>query len=180
LIQVPNPLNLRDEFLELLTDTGFYVLLQRQSKKIHCSCWNEKYQEGKHDCTLCGGTGWVVRIERHLTRNMDANIPVAEPTMNQVSNVGRSAVQLTRWYFMHDVHPQIGDMIYEVTWDPKNPHKPTGLVAAHMINQAYAKRGDHGRIEYWSCAARSETINNKVRNIIVRSMGPIKNYVLVQ
>jgi hypothetical protein len=172
-------IDLRKEFEELINQYGHYVLLQRTSRHIRCRCFDEVRQEGDASCRVCLGKGWISRIERHKVRYDSATQIVSRPNLNQIGPIGHSWVDARVFYFKHDVHLQVGDIIYEVGWDKKNPQKPTHLIRAFAINDVYAYRGDNGRIEYQVASVRAETVNTKIRNIVIRSLGPVKNYELV-
>lgn len=172
-------IDLRKEFTELIDDYGHYILLQRTSRKIRCRCYDEIRQEGDHDCKLCLGKGWLSKIERHKTRYDAAIQVVSRPNLNILGPTGHSWVDAKVFFFKHDTSLQVGDMIYEVGWDKRNPQKPTHLIRTYAINDTYEYRADNGRIEYRIASVKSETISTKIRNIVIRSLGPVKNYELV-
>lgn len=176
-MKIPNEINLRQEMNEILDEYGIWVLYQRLSSKVHCNhCWNEKYKEGRSNCTYCGGTGWVSRLERRKVRKIGAAIPISEPNLTSQTELGHMLVQQYRWFMAHDVYPRAGDRIFEVLWDTKDPYKPVELVTSHFINTSSDYRADGGAIAYWEAASRTVTTNLKVENIIMRSVGRIKDY----
>lgn len=160
-------LNLREEMDELFVEFGYYVLLQRTSRKIHCSCWNEQSQEGNSKCTKCNGTGWLIKIERHKTRKQDgANTP-SKPNLNQQVEVGNVWTSSSVFYLRHDVNPQVGDIIYEVGW---NNNRPINLINAHQISHVEPCRGNHGRIEYYRITARLNSVDRIFKESIIRNL----------
>lgn len=169
-------MDLRQEFNELLDEFGHYVLLHRTGRKIRCRCWNEKYQEADSNCLICGGTGWVSRIERHKIRRQRAVQVISQPNLNQQTTLGKMWIDAQSFYMHHNVYPKVGDYIYEVGW---SGYRPTHLINAYRINDVDGHRGDNGRIEFWSSAGKAETINHSFKNILVRSIGPIKNYEII-
>lgn len=169
-------INLRDEFHEIMQNYGHYILIQRTGRSIRCSCWSEKYQEAEPECSLCGGTGWLSRIERHLTRKESASQIISKPNLRQQNPTGKTWIDTHHFYFYHNVHPQVGDYIYEVGW---SGHKPTHLSRMYMINDIDPLRGDNGRIEYWTASAKAETINVDLKEQLIYQLGPIKNYDIV-
>jgi hypothetical protein len=177
-MRVSDNMDLRAEMQDMINSYGFWVLVQRNSAKLHCTCWNEKYKEGLSTHTKCGGTGWVARIERHRTRHRDATIMVTEPNQVELSSVGRVITNQLYWYFLHTTNIRPGDTIYEVTWDPKNPLKPAGLIIAHIVNHVTDYRADNGQLTYRGIATRSVTTNMKIDNLIVRSIGTMVSYDL--
>jgi hypothetical protein len=171
--------DLRKEFDKFIEENGHYVLLQRTSRKIRCRCWKEFEQEGDPHCKVCLGKGWISKIERHKTRYDSAIQIISRTNLNQLGELGKSWVDGRNFYWKHDVQLQVGDVIFEVGWDPKNAHKPTHLIRAFEINDVYKYRGDNGRTEYQMTPVKAETIKFDIRNIVIRSLGPVKNYELV-
>lgn len=172
------PINFRHEFNEFLRDYGYDVLLQRSGRKIRCRCWNEKYQEANPECPLCIGTGWVSRMERHTVRRKSAVQTISRPNLSQQTELGKMWIDAQTFYMHYDAHPKVGDYIYEVGWTPSK--KPTHIIHVYRINDVFSNRGENGRIEYWTVSAKSETMNQEIQNILVRSIGPIQNYELVR
>lgn len=172
-------IDLRKEFNQLLEDYGYFILLQRTSRKIRCRCFDELRLEGDSKCRLCMGKGWVSKIERHKTRHDSAFPPTARTSLTAIHPTGPIWTDGKVFYFKHDVDLKSGDMIYEVGWDRRNHQKPTHLIKAYSISDTLEYRADNGRIEYRSGIAIGETFNSKIRNIVIRSLGPVKNYELV-
>jgi hypothetical protein len=171
-----NHIDFRKEFDEMMGDFGHAVLLHRSGRKIRCRCWSEKYQEADSDCMLCGATGWVSRVERHDVRRDPAVQIVSQPNLNKQTKIGKMWVDAQNFWMKHNVHPQVGDYIYEVGWKGS---KPTHLVQAYVINDVRSLRGDHGRIEYWSVSCKGEIMNKSFKNMLVRSIGRTKNYEML-
>lgn len=170
--------DLRDSFDRLMDEYGYPILLQRTGRKIRCRCWNEKYQEADSHCPICLGTGWVSRMERHIIRDKSAIQVISRTNLSQETNLGKMWVDAKTIYMRHDSHPKVGDYLYVVGWKPNQ--KPSHLIGAYRINDAIANRGTQGRIEYWTVSVKSENTNMDFQNIMVRSIGPIKNYELIQ
>lgn len=177
-------MDLRREFDQILKDHGYYVILQRTSRKIRCQwvdprtsspCWNERAQEANSKCPQCLGSGWVTRAERHLIRRDNASQVVSLPGVTKQMEPGRIWTPANNFYFRHDAFPQIGDLIFEVGW---NGPTPANVVAVHLINHAEPNRGDRGRIEFFSAATRQVTLDKRYRESIVRRFGAVPLYEL--
>lgn len=82
------------------------------------------------------------------------------------------------FYMRHDTHPRVGDLLYEVGWTSGG--EPTHLSRTYEINDVIENRSDDGEIAFWMVSAKSRTINMAVQDILVRSIGPIRNYELVK
>lgn len=168
--------SLREEFDKILQEYGHWVILQRTSRKIRCRCWNERSQEADSKCPLCLGSGWVSRAERHLVRQENASQVVSRPAVRTQTEPGIIWTPANQFFFRHDAHPQVGDMIYEVGW---KGNRPVNLIAAHVIQHAEPVRGERGRIEYWNVFTRTVTVDKAFREQMIRTrFGAVPNYRL--
>lgn len=166
-------LNLRQEIEKMIEETGHYVLLQRTSRKIRCSCWNEKNQEADPNCVYCLGKGWVSRIERHKVRRQTAVNVISLPNNIQQTPIGQLSTDTRLFFFKHDTMPKKGDIIMEVGWKGQ---RPTHLIAAHEISHADDMREQRGRIEFFQVTTKEKSIATPIRAFEVRRMGPVRNY----
>lgn len=172
-------MDLRKEFDKLLKQYGHYILLQRTSRKIRCRCFDEVRQEPLNSCSICLGKGWVSKIERHKVRYDSSIAQTSRGTLSTMTPAGAMWTDGKLFFFRHDVDMKVGDMVFEVGWDPKNPHKPTHVIRSYELTDMFEYRSDNGRIEYRAGISKSQATNNNIRNIVVRSLGPIKNYEIV-
>jgi hypothetical protein len=166
-------MDLRKEIHDIIEETGHHVLLQRSSRWLRCSCWNEKYQEAEAGCSLCLGKGKVTRIERHKVRDQLATNIITLPEHIQRTAIGRIATDTRVIFMKHDTHPKIGDIIMEVGW---NGQRPTHIIHQYEINYADPLREKKGRIEFYQVTAKEISVDTGVRGFAVRRMGPVKNY----
>lgn len=173
-------INLREEFEQMLDSFGHFILLQHTSRKLRCRCWNEQLREGDSNCPYCFGRGRVSRIERHKVRYNSAVSEMTRPVLTSLSPVGDIWTDAKAVYFKYDVNVQSGDYVYEVGWSQNNPHKPVQLIATYVINDVYEYRGDNGRIEYKFASVRRESTNMDIQGIVIRSLGPIENYEIME
>lgn len=162
-------IDLRKETTYILNNYGYFVLLRRNYKKIHCSCYTESiYKDYDLKCPYCS-TGFVNRIEKHLTRN---DLAVGERTVVQYMNdmqASRYNLHAYKFYFNHYVMPNEQDIIYVVTWDDSK--KPQSVVKEYEVVAAIDRRSDYGRIEYWVCYTRSRAFGMKpVKEITIRRL----------
>lgn len=170
-------INMRDEFDLLMKEYGHAVLLHRTGRKIRCRCFSTKYQEAEAACAFCFGTGWVGRIERHTLRGKSAVQTISRTNLGQQTEIGNMWVDAMTFYMRHDAHPKVGDLVYEVGW--RDSQKPSHLIKAYEINDVYPNRMDGGEIIHWTVSLKSRTTNMEIQNILVRAIGPIKNYELI-
>lgn len=168
-------IDLREKINEILDKWGHYVLIRRNNKKLHCDCFDFHTQESAvRDCAICDGEGYVPTIEKVLTRRWEN-----DKSGVSIENPGRIARGGKVFYFKHWVHPDVQDIIYEVTWVP-NPHNgvPKNIVDIYSIHHAHANRADNGRIEYYTCEVKEELLNRSVRKINVRKNRNLVNYTI--
>ena len=161
-------IDLRYDMETILNYYGFFVLLHR-NYRIHCNCFREDiYKNGEKGCSYCNGTGFVNRIEKHLTRRM----VVMERTMGgsmRDAEFGRMLVDDYKFFFHHYVMPKPQDLIYMVTWD--NSDMPTHLIYEYEVVNTNELRGNNGRIEYWATYCRQRPFGKKeIKNSFVRKI----------
>lgn len=159
-------IDLREEFGQLLGDYGYYILLQRSNRKVHCRCWDPRYMEPQSDCMYCNGSGWVVKLERHICRSDPAMQPVTYPNLNAQSPQGEAWIPAESFFLTYSVKPQVGDYVYVVGWRGR---RPTNLFAAYEINHVQPQRGDRGRVEYYKVSVKRVTMG--IKRIIPRVIG---------
>lgn len=166
-------IDLRQEVEGLIEREGHYVLLQRTSRKIRCTCWNEKYQEADPNCPYCLGKGFVSRIERHKIRRQTAVNVIALPNNIQQTPIGQLSTDTRLFFFKHDTKPKKGDIIMEVGW---RGQRPTHLITVYEISHADDMREHNGRIEFFQVTAKEKSITVPIYSFEVRKLGPIRNY----
>lgn len=76
-------MGIREDFDDLLSQWGYPILIVRQSKKMRCSCWNEKRQEADRDCPVCFGLGFTPIVEKHTGRGEDVSSPDTFPLIQK-------------------------------------------------------------------------------------------------
>lgn len=155
-------LNLRTEMKELIDKTEYYVMLQRTSKKIRCSCFNNKYQEPGARCPKCLGTGRLFKFEKLKVFKQD--YPGSPETAITKHPIGELSFGYKTFYFEHDTFPQQNDYIWEVAWD-KN--KPIKLNTLYRIQSTTELRGESGRIEFKQCVAQKEVLDKDFKNMYI-------------
>lgn len=152
-------IDLRKEMKKLLDNTKYKVLLQRTSKKIHCSCYNDKYHEGKAHCNKCLGTGYLFKFEKQKTFKQDyASSPDSAILFTEI---GQFSYNTRTFYFSHDSNPQAKDYIWEVSWKGE---KPIELKNLYRIKSVGEQRGVNGRIEFYVVVAELEVLDKDFRN----------------
>ena len=167
---VGDGIDLRQDMEWIINNEGHFVLLRR-NYQIHCVCYTQQvYKDSNSACPYCLGTGRVNRIERHLGRKL---MTLGDKLMigrQQDTPQGKMLVTAYKFYFQHFVNPQQQDIIYEVSWDSRNPFKPFALIAEYDIIGAIDMRGDRGRIEYWEAHCHSRPFGRQIRESVIRRL----------
>lgn len=155
-------LDLREEMVDLISETQFEVLIQRTSEKIRCTCYNEQYKEADSKCPKCIGTGWVFKFEKHkcfkqdIISNSDGDI--------LVTPAGKLVNGFVKFFFPFNVPLSRNDYIWEVAF--KN-NKPIRLNTLYKIEDMSEQRGIKGSIEYKMAIAKIEPFNKDFKNMYI-------------
>ena len=164
LLKVASNINLRAEMRKFMNSTEYWVLLQRVSQKVKCSCYRDQFTEGgDHKCPKCLGTGYLFRFTKHKTYKQDTRRfmdHVIYPPVGEMTNGPKT------FFFEHDVHPNKDDYIWEVTWTPVT-QKPIQLISLFRITEVADMRGELGRIEYFAVWAELENIDRDFKNMYI-------------
>lgn len=161
-------IDLRDAFEDIIRDTGYYVLLRRTERKMHCSCWDPINQDADDQCIYCGGTGRVSIIERQLTRKTRTMFATTAPNNVVLANPSNFEVPSYTYYFRYDVHPRVQDLVYEVSWLDDN--NPKVILAENEINLVEPLRDRRGRIEYYRASCSERPINKTIHSTQIRRL----------
>lgn len=167
-------IDLRQETSDLLQEYGHKIILQRTSRKIHCRCWDHNTNEAQPRCPYCSGTGWVNRMESHYTRKDPGTSPVSWADRNKDTALGKQLQDANIYFFMHNAHPRVGDIMYEVGWDELG--RPTHVIHTQEINYVFPYRADNGRIEYFEASCDNKVMDKSFHTFHIRRIGQLTNY----
>lgn len=144
-------IDLRAELADILREFGHPVLLVRTRRCTHCTCWDAVRREPDSGCPVCGGTGYIYRLEKYLARQ-DIGTPVADSRRGALQQlpIGRMESDLNTFYLPHFARPVTGDYIMLVGW---RNGQPVNLYHVYEILHVMAQRGQGGRIEFYSVLA---------------------------
>lgn len=153
-------IDLREEVSAMISETKYEVLLQRTSKRIRCTCYNETYKEAHGKCPKCLGAGWLFKFEKHKVLKQDAIMSNDNGLI--VTNLGFIDHGYATFYFSHEVPISKGDYLWEVSW---KKGKPIKLNTLYKIKEASEQRGETGKIEFKVGIAAKEVIDKDFRNM---------------
>lgn len=145
---------------ELLSANRYEVLLQRTSRKIRCSCFNEKYQEADSKCNKCLGNGWIFKFEKHKAFKQDYT--GSPDTAILFTDAGQIEHGYKMFYFKHDTPISVKDYVWEVHWKKSKPSK---LINLYRVRDISYLRGDNGRIEFAVALVKKESLDTDFKGM---------------
>lgn len=170
-------MDLRYEFDQILTQYGTDVLLVRGDRKIRCSCWSEKTQEGDRDCPICFGIGWNPIVEKHTIRFMETGMRNALAMIGEEAAFGQLNSDGRQYYFRYNVPVAIQNLIVEVDWSNGKPiYNGGGIFQVTMVVDNIF---ENGLVTYRKAFCKDQPIEKPIRGIRIANVNGIKNYELV-
>ncbi len=166
-------IDLRQGLSEILRDYGHPILYQRSNRKIRCKCWDNRWREADPRCPICLGSGWLIRLERHIVRGNNAMQTVTYPNLHEESPIGNSWVPADVLYVKYSVHPRVGDVVIEVGWKGL---RPTNVRYVYEVNHIQPNRGDNGRIEFYEMYIKSIPFDSSKYKIALKKYGSVITY----
>jgi hypothetical protein len=145
-------INCREEMEEWIKDYGVYVLYQRTSNFIKCTCVDPLYKAPNPRCTKCNGSGKLIRTEKTKVL-MQELYPISRKGQYTQSQVGEVYGPQINFYFVHDKPPKVKDIVYVIGW---RNGKPEDLINVYEISGYEGQRGENGRIEFYNITANSK------------------------
>lgn len=168
-------MNLRNEFNKILKQYGHPVLIVRHAKKLRCSCWNEKRQEGDRECPVCYGIGWTSVVEKHMTREVDTSVPETLALIAQGAKFGSLAVPGRQYYFQHDIGFGPGDLLVDVEWNSQGKPVYRGG-GVYEISHLDPNRYEGGENIFNKVYCKDQPVEKRVRGVRVAQSNGIINY----
>lgn len=133
-------MDVRHEFDEILNNYGHVVLVVRKNIKERCSCYDEKTQSSDRSCPVCLGLGFNIKIEAHLTRDVDASLQI-EPNAAMPS-YGNQWSKNRFYFFRPEVKIAAQDLLVEVRFDGQTPiYEGGGVFEVQKVDPARFERG---------------------------------------
>lgn len=155
-------IDLRDEMNELAKESAYEILIQKTSRKIRCSCFNEKYSEPDSKCPKCIGTGWLFKFEKQKAFKQSASAGTSGTIA--FTEMGVITSNYSTFFFQHDTVIDEGDYIWEVAWKENKPIKLINLYKAQSVDK---KRGESGSVQYKVVLAKKESLDKDFKNMYI-------------
>lgn len=165
-------MGLRDEFNQILDEFGHDVLVAFQSKRIRCSCWNERNEEADGDCPVCLGTGWTIQVKKARTRRSNGTI------QSQRSDIGTYLNTESRFFFPAETFLRPGDLIVEADWSASG-HPIYRDHPVWEVRQSVPERWRNGEIIYYTTQVDNEATHQQIKGVRVTSRFDTAQYELV-
>lgn len=145
---------------------GIDILIQRKSKKIKCSCFDEVYQTGDSNCRICLGEGILYKIQKEkaiLQKGSDNSNSDIKKT--ELGNVNISSFNL---YLKENIKPSTGDKIFIASWNYKNP---THLKRVLEIKKVDPIINNEGKNLLFKIVALNSPKDFKIGKAIIKKAG---------
>lgn len=148
-------IDLSREMVGLLEDEAPWMLYLRRSSYFPCRLCTGKRLGPSVSCPECLGTGYVYRFERWRVYATNASDIVSHPNLTRTKDYGSLYIPADVFYMPPQMHPQIGDFIYEASFVGD---RPVRLHMAWKLSHVFAFKADHGQLQYYYGAGRSISV----------------------
>jgi hypothetical protein len=171
-------MNMKNEFAKFLETYGFPVLVVRQSKRLRCTCWNEKTQEGDRNCPFCFGLGWNPIVEKHITKNEDMTIPATLTNTPITGSFGQIAIGNRAYYFAPNCAIEQKDLIVETEWNDRGKPVYNGGGIYEVVHSDETQKAESGIQVYKRVYSQDTPIQKNIRGIRIAQVNGITTYQL--
>ena len=165
--------DLQKEFNKILDDEGSYILLIKPSKKIKCICWNDLSQSADSKCPICLGTGFTIKVERHISLSFTASVTESLPRLKRVAEPSSLTIDGKYFYLKTNSRVSQGDVIVEASFDKFG--RPYGQFELFNVNQVSSFRLKN-KIVYHRVACPESPINSDIKAFNLKKMAGKINY----
>ena len=163
-------LDLRKELDTMLKSVGFsWVALRSVDLTLPCKeCKKpigDQYDQPSLTCTSCMGTGYL-----YIDKIVKGFRYMSSPGFDFRSNIGTLNTETQVYILEHDKMPKETDYILELNKNETTgvPAQPFQVTKAFKIQNAFAARGDNGRIEMWRCFVEERNLENIGKSIVTK------------
>ncbi len=139
--------DIRKEIKKTLEKYGHDIVYVRRDKRFRCECFVERSGEPKADCSICFGTGYIVKLEKRKTRRKISSVPETLIGLNRLQQAGSVIPKAYVYYLQHTDTPEEDDLILEVIWDKKGI--PRHIKDKYRISAVDPQLGEEGRVEFF-------------------------------
>lgn len=164
--------SLEKSFNGILDKYGHSILLVHTDKKTTCSCFNKLTGMAQKSCPVCFGLGTVPVIKKEITRDMDVQVPMSLPFIQNQYGFGDMAIPARSYFFKKHVELKEDDLIVEVEWNGEQPvYTGSGIYEiAHIDPQRFI----NGELTFLKVYVKDQPVKKKIRGInIVNKAGEI-------
>ena len=149
--------------MEKEINNGLNLFIQRKSKQIKCTCFDEVYQTGNPECDICGGEGvlYIVQKEKAVLQK-SFNKMNEENTKTSLGSVDQSEYNL---YLKSEVNPKINDKIFLAVWENG---VPIGLKQVLKIQKVDPIINSEGKILLYNIFAKNSPKHTKLGTAIIK------------
>jgi len=170
-------MDLRYEFDKIIETYGYPVLVVRQSKKLRCSCWNEKTQEADRACPACFGLGWNPIVEKHEARGEDTSVPETLGRLTQSGTFGNIGVHSRKWFMRPEAEVVSKDYVVDVEWKNGRPvYTGKGIYEISHVDETM--KYEETEMIYKIAYCKDTPVQKNIRGIRIVEVQGIINYEL--
>lgn len=149
-----NNIDARKEIEYILKHNNIKALYVRRRQDTRCVCFDPLHKDGKADCIICGGSGFLSSIEAIDTfLNPASQDDMLRMSGEKFTGLGNINIYTNTLYLKHKDTPVVGDRILIVGYDKFG--LPTDVKESLYVNFARKVRGYKGRVELYKVIVRS-------------------------
>lgn len=156
-------IDIAKEVEKLIWEEGYPILLIRANKKIKCSCGME--MAGSSKCPICFGTGFITKVEKHLTYSTVASVPETLPRLIRRTESSVLAIEARNFYFPRIVAPDKKDLIAVCEFRGLIPLLP---IVFYEVSHSEAYRARKGKIQYYRASTSLDPVNSSIKGFNLR------------
>lgn len=154
-------INAREEMESILNHNGIKVLYVRSNRNTRCKCYDPLHKDGKANCHICGGSGFLSSIEPiKIFANPLSQDDVLRMSGERFTDLGDANLYSNTFYLKHNTSPNTGDRIIVVGYDKSG--LPTEVKEVFVLGLCRPTRGESGRVEYFRVLARTSPQHTKL------------------
>lgn len=164
-----NDIDVREEIEYILEHNSIKILYVRNNRETRCKCFDPLHEDGKSNCLMCGGTGYLSSIEViEAFLNPASQDDMLRMSGEKFTNLGDANLYTDTFYFKHKNTPNVGDRILIVGFDKHG--LPTDVKESLHVSLTRRVRGYKGRTELYKVIARSSAQSLSLDNKRLRQV----------
>jgi len=149
--------------MEKEINNGFNLFIQRKSKQIKCTCFDEIHQTGNPECNICSGEGVLYRVQKE--KAVLQKSPTASNAENTKTALGSIDQSEYNFYLRNEVHPKINDKIFLAVWNNGTPIELKQVLKIQKVDPIINNKGE---ILLYNIFAKNSPKHKKIGTAIIK------------